>query len=135
MIRAPQTVTGQLAAYAVGGGAMTMLHALAYWIMAAPLSIEPYLANSVAAVITGLTGYQLHSRWTFGQGTRAISGTASFGRYIVVSLLCYALNSFWVWLMVKQLGQSVALSIIPMILATPWLGFVLNRFWAFRQQG
>ena len=49
----------------------------------------------------------------------------------MVSVFCYLLNSFWVWLCVHRLGLGVTISIIPMIFATPWFGFALNRFWAF----
>lgn len=132
MIKAPATMIGQIAAYAVGGGAMTALHSACYWLMATFGEIEPYIANSLAAMIAGVAGYNLHSRWTFGAEARASTPGTSFARYAVVSLLCYALNSFWVWLVVKHLGMSVTASLVPMILATPWLGFALNRFWAFK---
>jgi putative flippase GtrA len=133
MIDAPRSLFGQLLAYAVGGGAVTALHSASYWAMADLAQIEPYLANSIAAILAGLVGYVLHSRFTFGHG-REVGGEArSFARYVIVSLLCYGLNSVWVWMVVKQWGMSVATSIIPMILVTPWLGFALNRFWAFRK--
>lgn len=133
MVDAPRSLPGQLLAYALGGGAMTALHSASYWVMAEPLGVEPYVANSLAAVVAGLAGYILHSRFTFGHGRDESAEAKSFGRYLVVSVLCYLLNSFWVWLVVKQWNMSVAASIVPMILATPWLGFVLNRFWAFRK--
>lgn len=131
MIRVPRTMLGQIFAYAVGGGAVTLLHTLSYWVMAEPLAIDPYLANTLAAVIAGISGYVLHSRWTFGHTNQSGGGIRAQGRYIFTSLLCYALNSFWVWLFVDRLNLSVTLSIAPMVLATPWLGFVLNRFWTF----
>lgn len=131
MIRAPKTMTGQIAAYAVGGGAMTLLHSACYWIIAEPIGVDPYLANTIAAIIAGLTGYILHSRWTFGHTNDSGGGLRAQGRYVIVSLLCYALNSFWVWLFVQRLDLSVTLSIAPMVLVTPWLGFALNRWWTF----
>jgi putative flippase GtrA len=133
MVDAPRSLFGQLLAYALGGGAMTALHSLSYWLMAEPLGVEPYVANSLAAVLAGLAGYALHSRFTFGHERDTGGEARAFGRYVIVSILCYLLNSFWVWLVVKQWGMSVAASIVPMILLTPWLGFVLNRFWAFRR--
>lgn len=131
MIRAPKTLFGQIAAYALGGGAITLLHSLTYWILAEPLRIDAYLANSIAAVVAGVSGYVLHSRWTFGHTNTAGGGVGAAGRFIIVSVLCYALNSFWVWLFVQRLALGVTLSIVPMILATPWLGFALNRWWTF----
>lgn len=130
MIRAPETLIGQLMVYAVGGGAVTALHALTYLVLAEPLRTDPYLANTLAAVAAAIVGYVLHSRWTFGH-TNTASALAGTSRYIVVSLICYALNSFWVWLLVDRFGASVAISIVPMILVTPWLGFALNRHWTF----
>jgi putative flippase GtrA len=133
VIAAPKSLLGQVAAYAIGGGGVTALHSAAYWIIAQPLGIEPYAANSVAAIIAGVTGYLLHSRWTFGHGRAAGMDAGTVMRFIAVSLICYAINSLWVWLVVKQGGYSVALSIVPMVLVTPWAGFVLNRFWTFRR--
>jgi putative flippase GtrA len=133
MIRIPKTLFGQILAYAVGGGAVTLFHSATYWVLAQPLHVEPYVANSIAAIFAGLVGYILHSRFTFGHGRSDGGEARSFGRYVLVSLLCYGLNSVWVWLVVKHMGMSVATSIIPMILVTPWLGFALNRFWAFRK--
>jgi putative flippase GtrA len=135
MLRAPQSMLGQLIAYAIGGGAMTLFHAAVYWLLAEPADVEPYIANSIAAIAAGLAGYVLHSKWTFGHGDRQVGAGASLLRYAIVSLLCFALNSFWVWLVVKHLGRSVAESIVPMILVTPWLAFALNRFWTFRAKG
>lgn len=131
MIRAPKTLIGQILAYAVGGGAMTLLHSLSYWALAEPGGVNPYLANTLAAIVAGVAGYLLHSRWTFGHTNDSGGGARATLRYIVVSLLCYALNSLWVWLFVGRLGLSVSLSIVPMVLVTPWLGFALNRYWTF----
>ena len=132
MIKIPTSLLGQLLAYAVGGGAVTVFHSACYWVMATILTVEPFLANSIAAILAGLVGFLLHSRWTFGGVERQLSDRAALTRYAVVSLICYGVNSFWVWLVIHRFGGTVNQSIIPMILATPWLGFLLNRFWAFR---
>jgi putative flippase GtrA len=131
MIGAPKTLFGQIAAYAIGGGGVTLLHSLTYWILAEPLRIDPFLANSIAAVIAGLTSYTLHSRWTFGHTNTAANSLATIVRFAVVNLIVFALNSLWVWLFVQQLGLGVRISIAPMILVTPWVAFALNRWWTF----
>lgn len=131
MIRSPQTIIGQLFAYVFSGGAMTLLHSAFYWTMAQPLRIDAYLANTISTVLVGIIGYLLHSRWTFAHTNTSGGGLRAQSRYLVVSGLCYLLNSFWVWLMVDHLNLSVTLSILPMVLATPWLAFLLNRFWTF----
>jgi len=132
MINAPKSLFGQVFAYVVGGGGVTALHSGVYWLIAEPIRAEPYLANSLAAVVAGLAGYVLHSRFTFGHGRVAGMGARALGRFVVVSLFCYGLNSVWVWWVLKLGGHSVAASIIPMVLVTPCLGFVLNRYWTFR---
>ncbi len=129
----PQTMIGQIVAYVVGGGAMTLLHSAVYWLLAEIASIEPYVANSLAALAAGIAGYFLHSSWTFGHGKAESQSASTFWRYAVVSLLCYGLNSVWVWLVVKEWKLSVAASLVPMVLVTPWLGFALNRLWTFRR--
>lgn len=133
MIRAPETLFGQIAAYAIGGGAITLLHSGIYWLLAEPIHIDAYLANTIAAVVASVSSYLLHSRWTFGHTNNAAKGLGAPTRFVVVQLLIYLLNSFWVWLFVEKLALGVTLSIVPMILATPWLGFVLNRWWTFRR--
>ena len=131
MIRSPKTLFGQLFAYVFSGGAMTALHSAFYWTMAQPLHVNAYAANTISTLIVGIIGYLLHSRWTFGHTNNSGGGLKAQGRYVIVSALCYLLNSFWVWLMVTHLGLSVSLSILPMVLATPWLAFLLNRYWTF----
>lgn len=131
MIAAPRTLIGQMLAYAVGGGVITLLHSLSYWVMAGTYDFEPYIANSFAAVIAGTTGYLLHSRWTFSHTHDGSDSLRSTGRFVAASVLCYLANSFWVWLVVHRLGLGVTLSIVPMVFVTPWLGFALNRFWTF----
>lgn len=132
VIAPPKKLSGQILVYAIGGGGVTALHSLVYWILAALVNVEPFVSNSLAAIVAGLAGYLLHSRWTFGHGRAPGMNAATLTRFIVVSLICYGLNSLWVWLIVKQAGYSVALSIMPMVLVTPWAGFVLNRYWTFR---
>jgi putative flippase GtrA len=133
MVEAPRSLFGQLVAYALGGSTMTAIYSATYWVLAEPLGVEPYVANTLVAIFAGFAGFMLHSRFTFGHERDQSQEALSFGRYLVAAILCYLLNSFWVWLVVKEWKMSVAASIVPMIFVTPWLGFVLNRFWAFRK--
>jgi putative flippase GtrA len=131
IISAPRTVLGQILAYSASGGALTALHTVSYWVLAEAIKIDPYLANVIAATLAGISGYFLHSKWTFGHTNDSGGGLRAQSRYLTVSLLCFALNSFWVWLFIDRNGLSVTWSIVPMVLVTPWLGFVLNRYWTF----
>jgi putative flippase GtrA len=82
----------------------------------------------VAAVVVG---YVVHSRWSFrGHGRRDnLARTGS--RFVVVSLISFGLNSFWVWLLVQQLNLPLWAP-YPLVLGfTPLVIFALNRRWVF----
>ena len=49
-----------------------------------------------------------------------------------VSVISYALNSLWVWLLYTHLDLGRAAPIAPMLFVTPVVTFVLNRQWVFR---
>ena len=131
--RPPRTLLGQLVAYVIGGLAMTALHTATYWLLAELAGVPNQQANLAGAVVSGLCGFLLHNRYTFGHGRGDASARAALVKYAVVSAIVYAINAFWVWLVVTRLGGTTAQSAAPMVLATPWVAFALNRLWAFRQ--
>ena len=53
-------------------------------------------------------------------------------RFVTVSIISYALNSFWVWLLFSHFQLGRAAPILPMLFVTPAVTFVLNRQWVFR---
>lgn len=124
-------IKGQLFRYAVSGGMLTLLYSSVYWVIAVPFATPALLANSVAFLVNLAAGWLIHSRWSFrGHGIRNLRHTA-FYRFFLINVAGYTLNSFWVWLIVEQMGGSVPLSILPIALITPWLSFWLNRRWIF----
>jgi putative flippase GtrA len=115
--------------YAIIGLYLMAAYAAVYWTLAALAGVNPLVANTLAFVLTVASGYALHSRWTFkGHGSR--EGFAST-KYLAVSFAGYALNSFWVWLIVDRWGASVTASLLPIALVTPLLSFWANRIWTF----
>jgi uncharacterized membrane protein len=73
----------------------------------------------------------MHSQWSFrGHGGDRTHGTKL--RFVIVSLISYGLNSFWVWLLFSQLQLGRAAPIVPMLFVTPAVTFLLNRQWVFR---
>jgi putative flippase GtrA len=121
----------QLLRFAVTGAFVTALGVGVYALVALALRWEPQLGNFLAYVVAVATGYVMHSRWSFrdhgGQRTRTTQL-----RFVVVSLISYALNSFWVWLLFSHLDLGRAAPIVPMLFVTPVVTFVLNRQWVFR---
>jgi putative flippase GtrA len=107
-----------------------LLGVAVYAAVALGLRWHPQIGNFLAYVSAAATGYVMHSRWSFrGHGERT-RGTAA--RFVVVSLISLALNSFWVWLITGPLRLGPAWPIAPMIFVTPAVTFVLNRQWVFR---
>lgn len=121
----------QLLRYGVVGLCVTMLGAAIYYGCAEFLHIAPLIANSIAWLVGIVVGYGVHSRISFrGQGERGdLKRTGT--RFIVVNLIGYALNSFWVWLLVEWIGGANWWPVLPMILLTPLSTFLLHRHWTF----
>jgi putative flippase GtrA len=121
----------QLARFAVTGAFVTALGVGVYAIVALALRWHPQLGNFLAYVVAVATGYVMHSQWSFrGHGSERTHATKL--RFVVVSIISYALNSFWVWLLFTHLELGRAAPILPMLFVTPAVTFVLNRQWVFR---
>ena len=122
---------GQLARFIVSGATVTALGVGVYAVVALLFRWNPQLGNFLAYVVAVATGYVMHSKWSFKDhgGTRT---HATKLRFAVVSLISYALNSFWVWLLFSHLALGRAAPIVPMLFVTPIVTFALNRQWVFR---
>ena len=128
---ADNILLAQIGRYAISGAGLTAFYSAVYWGTAVPLGVPPLVANTIAFVLTFAIGYVIHSRWSFrGHGSRA-KPVRGYTRFLIVNLLGYALNSFWVWLIVERMESTVAMSLIPIAFITPWLSFWMNRRWTF----
>lgn len=126
-----RTLLGQLVRYFFSGGLASIVNIGVYWVGAGRLGIDPNLAWALGFCGAVSVGYVVHSRWSFrGHGRRdnlARTGT----RFVIVNLFSFALNSFWVWLLVRMLHWPLW-SPYPLVLGvTPLLVFSLNRRWVF----
>ena len=120
----------QLVRFIISGAFVTALGVGVYALVALGLRWHPQIGNFLAYAVAMATGYLMHSRWSFrGHGER----TQSTGvRFVIVSLISLALNSFWVWLFTEPLELDPAWPILPMLFVTPAVTFLLNRHWVFR---
>ena len=126
-----RTVLAQLGRFVVSGAFVTALGVAVYAIVALLLRWHPQLGNFLAYVVAVATGYVMHSRWSFrGHGSERTHGTKV--RFAAVSLISYALNTLWVWLLFTRLHLGRAAPIAPMLFITPAVTFTLNRYWVFR---
>ena len=126
-----RTVLAQLVRFIISGATVTALGVGVYALVALVLHWHPQLGNFLAYVVAMATGYVMHSRWSFrDHGAERTHSTKV--RFVIVSLISYALNSFWVWLLYTHLDLHRAVPIIPMLFVTPAVTFMLNRQWVFR---
>lgn len=126
-----QAMLGQLMRFVATGGFVTALGVGVYAVVALALHWNPQLGNFLAYVVAVATGYVLHSRWSFrDHGGKRTHATKL--RFAAVSIVSYALNSLWVWLLFTRLDLGRAAPILPMLFVTPVVTFLLNRQWVFR---
>ena len=121
----------QLARFVVSGALVTALGVGVYAIVALVLRWNPQLGNFLAYVVAVATGYVMHSRWSFRDHGGELTHVTKL-KFVTVSVISYALNSFWVWLLFSYLALGRAAPIVPMLFVTPAVTFVLNRQWVFR---
>ena len=126
-----RTVLAQLVRFVISGAFVTALGVGVYALVALVFRWHPQVGNVLAYLIAVGSGYLMHSRWSFrdhgGKRTRSTQV-----RFVIVSLISYALNSFWVWLLFTHLELGRGAPIVPMLFVTPVVTFVLNRRWVFR---
>jgi putative flippase GtrA len=126
-----RAVLGQLVRFAITGAFVTALGVGVYALVALVLGWHPQIGNFLAYVTAVATGYVMHSSWSFkGHGGERTAGTKL--RFLTVSIVSYALNAFWVWLLYTRLDLGRAAPILPMLFVTPAVTFLLNRHWVFR---
>jgi putative flippase GtrA len=124
-------VVAQLARFVISGAFVTGLGVAVYALVALVLRWHPQIGNFLAYVVAVATGYFMHSRWSFrDHGAERTHATKM--RFALVSVISYALNSLWVWLLFTQLQLGRTAPILPMLFVTPVVTFVLNRQWVFR---
>ena len=124
-----RAILGQLLRFLFSGAIVTALGVGIYALVALVLRWHPQIGNLLAYLVAMMTGYVMHSRWSFrdhGQRTRSTAV-----RFVVVSLISLGLNSLWVAVLTGPLELSPAWPIVPMLFVTPVVTFVLNRQWVF----
>ena len=124
-------VLGQLVRFVVAGGVTTALYTLVYSPLAGFKVTSEQVANLAGYIVAVVTGYLLHSRWSFrGHGADMRQTT---WRFFAVSLFSYGANTFWVWLLTDDaaLAGPWWWPLIPVLFVTPLATFALQRLWVF----
>jgi len=130
LIRRHSSLLGQLVRYALTGGLASIVNIGVYWVLAS-YGMDPNLAWALGFAAAVIVGYVVHSRWSFRGHGRRDNLARTGGRFVVVSLISFALNSLWVWLLVQHFGLPLWAP-YPLVLGlTPFVVFWLNRQWVF----
>ena len=124
-------LVGQLFRYALTGGFVTALGIGVYLVAAILFNVPPLLANVLAYAICVAVGYVIHSRWSFKGHGRRDNVARTTSRFFIVSLVSFALNSLFVWILTGPMQGPDWWPTIPMLFVTPLVTFGLNRKWVF----
>ena len=126
--------------FGIAGGMTTAIYAVVYWPIATfmPRILDvtrgawPMAGNVLGYLAAMLSGYLLHSRWSFrGHGERGNLAKTG-GRFFAVSLVSFVLNSGFVWVLTGPWVHGPTWwPLIPIIFVTPLITFALNRLWVF----
>ncbi len=130
---AVSNLIGQLVRFGLVGGFVTGLYALVYSPLAKFEITSPQVANLCGYLVALVTGYVLHSRWSFrGHGARD-NAARTTSRFFIVSLVSLALNALFVFILTDSmmLGGPWWWPLIPILFVTPLVTFTLNRQWVF----
>jgi putative flippase GtrA len=130
LIEDHKEIGGQLVRYGLTGGVASIANIGVYWVLAAG-GMDPNLAWTIGYFAAVLVGYVIHSRWSFKGHGRRDNLARTGGRFFAVSLVSFALNQLWVWLLVRHFALPLW-SPYPLVLGvTPLIVFSLNRRWVF----
>ena len=121
----------QLIRYGIVGALITAGGQAIYYIGVEAFGIDPNISIGIAFVVGIIVGYFAHGWISFaGHGER--ENHAQMGtRFVVVNLFGFAMNSFFVWLLVKHLGGPTWWPIVPNIVLTPLATFWMHRKWTY----
>lgn len=121
----------QLARYGIIGALITAGGQAIYYGLAETRTTSPLVAISIAWIVGVTVGYFAHGWISFaGHGERDDHAGMSM-RFVAVNLIGFALNTFWVWLLVERLGGATWWPIPPNVILTPLMTFWLHRRWTF----
>jgi len=131
MSRERMALLGQLIRYGVTGVFASFVNIGIYHALVKLAGMDPNLAWTFGFLGAAGSGYVIHGQWSFkGHGGRDRQMVRIL-RFAIVSLISFALNSFWVWLLVQHMDLPIWAPYPPVLCVTPLLVFWLNRQWVF----
>ena len=129
--RERMALLGQLVRYGITGLVASLVNIGIYHGCVTLGGLDPNLAWTIGFFGAAGAGYVMHGAFSFrGHGGRDRQHVR-IGRFIIVSLISFALNSLWVWLLVVYMDLPLWAPYPLVLCVTPLLVFWLNRQWVF----
>lgn len=132
-MKSARVLLRQFLRFGAVGIVITLLSAISYWLLAQYAGLHPNIALLLVFAVFSVIGYFLHGRFSFevaaGAPRRAIA------QYLVVNGAGLGLNQLWVTLLVEHWGAPLWSPVVPMVLITPAMTFLLLRSWVYRSAG
>ena len=126
-----KTLFGQLVRFGLVGGFSTILYAAIYWPLATYV-VHPVLAVVIAFSIAVAIGYVLHSNWSFRGHGKGSEGGRTQAKFLSVQSVGMVLNVAFTWVLTGPLFHGPTWwPLVPAVLVTPLVTFLLNRYWVF----
>jgi putative flippase GtrA len=122
-----RAVLVQMIRYALAGFIITLLVAASYWAITEYLGIDPMVSFTIVFLFFSAVSYFTHGAFSFrGHGERD-RHHVRMTRFIIVNIIGFLVNQFFIWLLVKQLGGPTWWPTIAFVFVTPLLTFALHR--------
>jgi len=122
-----RAVAVQMIRYAIAGGLITLAVAASYWAIAEIGGIDPMVSLAIVFLFFSGVSYLVHGAYSFKDHGQRDRHHVRGARFLVINLLGFALNQFFVWYLVKHLGGPTWWPTVPMVFVTPLLTFALHR--------
>lgn len=113
------------------GGGVAVISVSTYWIAAVLLAIQPLIANFISYVVHVTLSFIIHRSWTFKDTISEARAHQALYRYVSVSLVALAMNTAWTAYLTQILQLPAWTPTIPMVFVTPFVTFLINRYWVF----
>ncbi|QNP45473.1 GtrA family protein [Sphingomonas sediminicola] len=103
----------QAARYGFAGFVITVLFSISYWAVTDLLGVDPMISLTLVFLVFSGISYFAHGAFSFrGHGSRDQQHIRAT-RFLLVNIIGFLLNQFFVWMLVKQLGGPTWWPIIP----------------------
>ncbi len=117
----------QISKFGVVGLTATLTYSLVFMLALRVLLWSEQAGNLLGFVIAFSISWSGHYFWTF-----KASGFHTVPRFLITALCGYALNSFFVFVIITKLALPDFFVLPLMISITPTMTFLLARYWAFK---